>query len=410
MAVARFFGDFRAKRKAAVMFTRPIYSNDVADPVQIARGAFGYLSAERPDPVPDAAAQAAAAALISAAQSAHSFAPDPEAAILMRFAVHDLALMPLGAPHPDAAPMARTKAAAAVVNLRRGVIDLSSLYGPDDLPMARLRDPAAPARMLSPKSGGGAMPLPADPRNHLSRASSRMHRALINLHNMAVDDCDDPGVVAAGPNALFSYARAEVRMLVQWLIVNRALPALCPKAAMDAVAGGRTPLFTRMVTRMGGGVPPVPFEALLAALPLISGSTDNMGALLDMGRRITLPSGQETVRAVNRALGGRIAELTDGELRSGPAAKVMTGAMMAHTPLWLYLLREAEERGEPGCLGPIGGHVAVQSIAGLIMSDPYCYWLRPGNTGGRWRPEDGVLRVNGRPIDSIAWLMAAATL
>ena len=74
----------------------------------------------------------------------------------------------------------------------------------------------------------------------------------------------------------------------------------------------------------------------------------------------------------------------------------------------LYLLREAQERGETGRLGPIGGHVAVQSIAGLIFSDPYAYWFRPGNTGGRWRPEDGVLRIGGRPIDSIARLMQAA--
>lgn len=380
----------------------------VASSTETTRGCFGYLSAEKPAPAPTAAALAQIAALFAADGGAQGFAPDPRAAGFLRFVGHDLALMPADATlNGD-----RAAAAAQLTNLRRGSIDLSSIYGPDDAPSPGLRDPAAPARMIE---GVGAGTPSADPRNHLSPALSRTHRALLRLHNMAVEECDDPGVVAAGPDPLFAYARAEVRMLVQWLTMNRALPALCAKPALDAVADGRAPLFTRMVARMGGGVPPVPLEALVGALPLITlgaeeraAAPGDVAALLQLGRLVALPSGQETVRAINRALGTRIAPLTDAELCAGPAASMMTGAMLEHTPLWLYLLREAEERGQDGRLGPVGSHVAAQSVAGLIFSDPYAYWLRPGNTGGRWRPEDSVLRVGGRPVTSIAQLAAAA--
>lgn len=383
------------------------------DAAPIARGAFGFLSAEKPSLAPDADALDLAAALIAGAGDAALFAPDADVATFMRCISHDLALM--HAPTTPEAPLARINAAAAMVNLRRGALDLSMLYGPDATPMPGLRDPSAPARMLAPHDGAAPKGPSADPRNHLTPALSRLHRALINLHNMAVEDCDDPGLAASGADALFGYARAELRQLMQWLTMNRALPALCPPAAMKAVADGRATLFDRMVARMGGGVPPVPLEALMGALPLITlggqGATrSEIAALLRLGRWMALPSGQESVRAINRALGTRMAPLTDAEICAGPAAAAMTGDMLSHTPLWLYLLREAEERGVDGRLGPLGGHLAAQSIAGLIVSDPYSYWLRPGATGGRWRPEDGVLRVNGKPIDSIAALMAAADL
>jgi hypothetical protein len=379
----------------------------------IARGAFGFLSAEKPAPAPDTDALDLAATLIAGAGDAAQFAPDPDAAALLRCVSHDLALM--HAPTISDAPMARADAAAAMVNLRRGALDLSMLYGPDETPMPGLRDPGAPARMLTPHDCAAPEAMSADPRNHLTPALSRLHRALINLHNMAVEDCDDPGLAALGADALFGYARAELRQLMQWLTMNRALPALCPPAAIAAVADGRAPLFARMGARMGGGVPPVPLEALMGALPLITlgehaATRSEIAALLQLGRRMALPSGQESVRAINRALGTRLAPLTDAEICAGPAAATMTADMRVHTPLWLYLLRESKERGVDGRLGPVGGHIAAQSIAGLIVSDPYSYWLRPGATGGRWRPEDGVLRVGGRPIDSIAALMAAADL
>jgi hypothetical protein len=393
-------------RAAPPLAIRPVHRTDTtgADGVS-----FGYLSAERPSSAPSTAQIGAAAALITAAgPQPGDFSPPPEVAAFVRLLSHDIALTAAtqtDLPSADGAPT-RADGLARLRNMHRGSIDLSVLY---DSPSAALRDQATPRKLHAP---GG---VDADPRLHGHALLRRLQTSLMRLHNRAVDDCDDPGIVAADPSLGFAAARAEVRQLVQWLAMAEILPALCPPATIKAVQGGLTPMFTRMVTRMGGGIPAVPLEALAAALPLASltahertvAPAEIAGLMLD-GRGVALPSGQETVRAINRALGLRLAPLTDAELRAGPAASVMDGAMMEHTPLWLYLLREAEERGVDGRLGPVGGHLLAQTVTGMIVNDPFSYWWRPADNGGRWRPLDGVLRHDGRPIETIAQLLAVS--
>jgi hypothetical protein len=55
------------------------------------------------------------------------------------------------------------------------------------------------------------------------------------------------------------------------------------------------------------------------------------------------------------------------------------------TPLWLYVLREAQLVNAGQFLGPVGGRIVAEVMLGLLLADPTSYLrLRP-----RWRPHLG---------------------
>jgi hypothetical protein len=88
-------------------------------------------------------------------------------------------------------------------------------------------------------------------------------------------------------------------------------------------------------------------------------------ALVDMlrGRGLGLPSGQ----AVAAAMGTTRTDLGLG----------------AQTPLWYYLLREAEVDNGGLRLGPTGATIVAEVLVGLLSADPSSYLhVAPG-----WRPE-----------------------
>ena len=43
------------------------------------------------------------------------------------------------------------------------------------------------------------------------------------------------------------------------------------------------------------------------------------------------------------------------------------------TPLWFYILKEAEYRGEGDRLGPVGGRIVAEILIGLLRADPASY-------------------------------------
>jgi len=52
------------------------------------------------------------------------------------------------------------------------------------------------------------------------------------------------------------------------------------------------------------------------------------------------------------------------------------------TPLWFYILKEAERRGGGDRLGPVGGRIVAEVLIGLLRADPTSYLsLEPG-----WQP------------------------
>jgi hypothetical protein len=82
---------------------------------------------------------------------------------------------------------------------------------------------------------------------------------------------------------------------------------------------------------------------------------------LQRGQALGLPSGE----AVARAIGAE------------PLAPAETGLAAlgwdAETPLWYYVLKEAELRGHGERLGPVGGRIVAEVLLGIIDRDPESY-------------------------------------
>jgi hypothetical protein len=93
------------------------------------------------------------------------------------------------------------------------------------------------------------------------------------------------------------------------------------------------------------------------------------GLNLRRGRALGLPSGQDVAAAMS------LTPLTAAELDLDglnlTAAQKTT--LKAHTPLWYYLLREAQVKGSGEHLGPVGGRIVAEVLVGLLDGDPQSY-------------------------------------
>jgi hypothetical protein len=101
---------------------------------------------------------------------------------------------------------------------------------------------------------------------------------------------------------------------------------------------------------------------------------DDYGSLavrdLQRGQGVGLPSGE----SVARHLGAD--PLTPQEVGLGPAGWDL------ETPLWFYVLKEAEPRGGGEWLGPVGGRIVGEVLVAIVDGDGESYRVvDPG-----WRP------------------------
>jgi hypothetical protein len=71
--------------------------------------------------------------------------------------------------------------------------------------------------------------------------------------------------------------------------------------------------------------------------------------------------------------------LTGNELALPPGLVDRFGE---HTPLWYYILREAEVLAGGRKLGPIGGRIVAEVILGLLHGDPFSFL----NMSPNWTP------------------------
>lgn len=116
---------------------------------------------------------------------------------------------------------------------------------------------------------------------------------------------------------------------------------------------------------------------------------------LRRGYRLNLPSAQECIAGINASGHFRpIAALDAPTIMQG---RTIAGADFGtSTPLWFYILREAETLGS-GHLGPLGSHIVAGTLLGLIIKDESSYW-NDTSSGHRWSPS--IFRP-GAPIDSL---------
>ncbi|HET7433839.1 MAG TPA: heme peroxidase family protein [Thermoanaerobaculia bacterium] len=152
--------------------------------------------------------------------------------------------------------------------------------------------------------------------------------------------------------------------------------------------------------------------SLVDPLRLLPFITDGFPSLaernLRRGRTMGLPSGQTIARHMC------IEPISEDKLRVGKATEEDSGsnprlvdicpAFADNAPLWFYILSEAQQQFEdddtPIRLGPVGGRIVTEVIAGLILGDNHSYLAQQPC----WRP---MFARNGR--FGFAELILAAT-
>jgi hypothetical protein len=113
------------------------------------------------------------------------------------------------------------------------------------------------------------------------------------------------------------------------------------------------------------------------------------------GYRLAIPTGQ----AVAAALG--VTPLTEAQLLQGDqgvADALVDGDFLDNTPLWFYVLKEAEVTQNGEHLGEVGSHIVCTTLIGQIKADPGSYLNK---AGGPWSPAEGVTLPGDRQITTV---------
>jgi hypothetical protein len=162
------------------------------------------------------------------------------------------------------------------------------------------------------------------------------------------------------------------------------------------------PLFA-MINEGLDGAAPLTVRAILKSLAVRN---------LLRGYKLAIPTGQAVATELARKLdgpGGRVigAPLSTDELLSGTNqalnAALADGGFLTATPLWFYVLKEAEVRGQGNALGPVGGRIVAETLVGLVVNDPDSY---VNEHGREWVPT----MPDGRKVTRIGDLVDVAGL
>lgn len=295
-----------------------------------------------------------------------------------------------------------------------------------------------------------------DHRNDENRILSQLHLAMVRFHNAVAQELYETEDLEE--EELFEETRKIVRWHYQYVVVEDTLPALCGQAVVDEIQRrGRkfycprseTPYipieFAAAAYRFGHSMMPQKvqvqrgedafrlygrtfghgFEPLddddavvdwneltetdadrnvqtaeeldtqlasvLLDLPFIDGISSLASRNLLRGQTFQLPSGEQTARRMGRPEDEIERVREAAQQMSNPAADLSGG-----TPLWYYILVEAEHLGredEPGHfesgegLGPVGGRIVAETLYGIIEEDDRSFLASNRN----WDPvTDGV--------------------
>lgn len=349
----------------------------------------------------------------------------------------------------DRSPLERTDH-RIIANHRAPRLNLECLYGGGPGGSPYLFDRDDPAQFLLPV---GAHDVPrtsqgiaiiADPRNDSHLLMNQMHLVMLRAHNVFVDLARDRGVPE---ESVFDAARQALTWHYQWVVVEEFLPKLVGRDLVDAISSGQIALplvkglsvpyeFADAAFRYGhsqirqsytirDGVLPMPifpdmlgFRAvspesnvdwsLFFDGPIRGGAQRSMriserlpASLITMPFEITGAVKEPGYRSLaNRDMRrGTLTDLPSGEavaramgLTPLAAADIGLDAKGRETPLWYYILREADTLGLGDRLGPVGGRIVAGVLLSLLDRDPASFrCLEPD-----WRPEiagDGTFNV-----------------
>ena len=335
---------------------------------------------------------------------------------------------------------ARSRRPRRTVNHRTPRLDLDSLYGggPDVQPYLYERD--RPERLLLapgppldlPRNDEGVA-LTGDPRNDENAIVSQLHLLFARFHNRV-----------AGEVGSFAEARRLVLRHYHWIVLKEFLPAILgapfkgprkhyrPRGEpfIPFEFSGAAYRFGHSMVRPDYGIEPLPenpdepgpgavrlfpdlegfrplapereiawerFFELVARGPQDSSAIDTRLApplfhlpsgepvlarrTLGRGAKLRLPSGQVLASKLGvPALDERDLLLDDVE------DEPVRDALTASTPLWYWILCEAQKAGGRH-LGPLGALIVGEVLTGLIETDPASFlreepgW-EPGELGG----------------------------
>lgn len=332
----------------------------------------------------------------------------------------------------------------ALRNARSPQLNLECLYGdgPTGHPFLYERDD--PAKFLLGLDGTDlqrnkeGIAVIGDPRNDSHMLMSQLHFAMLKAHNAFVDELRNSGLKN---DSVFDEAARQLRWHYQWIVLNEFLPALVGQSLVDQVRregrrwfrparGGFIPLeFADAAYRYGHSqirhryrlnsyTDPVPlFPDLLGFQVVPRGRTVDWSLFFDVpgatpaqrtkkidGKLvralIALPvavTGECEIAdyhslAVRDLQRGQGVGLPSGEavaryMGAAPLTREQIGIASAgwqgETPLWYYILREADVCAGGHRLGPVGGRIVAEVLIGLIDSDPASFCQTQRN----WRPQ-----------------------
>jgi hypothetical protein len=113
---------------------------------------------------------------------------------------------------------------------------------------------------------------------------------------------------------------------------------------------------------------------------------------LKRGVMMELPSGQ----AIARKMG--VPVLTPAEVATGPDGAVAAQhGLHRRTPLWYYILKEAQVRGNGERLGPVGSTIVAEVFLGLIHGDNESFLAKQPN----WKPTLGPVAGQFTMVDML---------
>lgn len=102
---------------------------------------------------------------------------------------------------------------------------------------------------------------------------------------------------------------------------------------------------------------------------------------LRRGVILGLPSGQDVAAAMKAKIPS-LNPLTSAEIATGPdGAVAQQKGFDQITPLWYYILKEAQVRGNGERLGPVGARLVAEVFVGLVQGDKDSFLSQPN-----WKP------------------------
>jgi hypothetical protein len=322
----------------------------------------------------------------------------------------------------------------ALRNARSPKLNLEMIYSDGPVGAPFLYDVYEPAKLLTgtdgldlPRNSQGVA-LIGDPRDDVHIFAAHLHLMLLHSHNGLVDRLRADGQAEA---ELFNAARRALIWHYQWIVVHDFLPRLVGAQLVSEVLarGGRffspapgeafLPLeFADAAYRYGHsqirhtyqlqpGGPALPlFPALTSFGPITPEHHVDLGQLFDLpghapaqrAKQIdgTLPASlirlpqQVTGDVADKAYRSlAVRDLLRGTATSLPSGESVAGAIgvtpltadqvgpgwAAGTPLWFYILKEAQACGRGDQLGPVGGRIVAEVLLGLLRADPGSYLI-----------------------------------